>query len=144
MKRIKVLIATIILFLAIGGAPLSSNAASKSNIDVHAKKLNSMQGAEQRGARIRVKNHDRKNYDYKYKIFKKNKAGVFKQEHNYKWAEDGFLSKSNTLFQYDYKYYFKNKTGKFKVRFAIYYKGKHVDTVTSNAFEIIKYPVHQM
>ncbi|VEI33776.1 Uncharacterised protein [Listeria grayi] len=38
----------------------------------------------------------------------------------------------------DYKFFFNKKPSTYKIRYAIFYKGEHLSTITSNEFKVIK------
>lgn len=138
MKLVKALIATIILSLGLGAVFTTASAASKPDLDIHARQVNSMSGDQKLGARVRIYNHDNRDYDSRFKVFKKDSKGVFHELDKYKFTGDYFPAKYNTLFRLDYKFFFNKKPGTYKIRYAIFYKGKHLSTITSNEFKVVK------
>lgn len=138
MKIVKVLVLTIMFSVILSTTFATVSAASKPNLDIHARQVNSMSGDQRLGARVRIYNHDNRDYDSRFKVFKKDSKGVFRELDKYKFTGDYFPAKYNTLFQLDYKFFFNKKPGTYKIRYAIFYKGKHLSTITSNEFKVVK------
>lgn len=138
MKIVKVLVLTLMFSVILSTMFATVSAASKPNLDIHARQVNSMSGDQKLGARVRIYNHDNRDYDSRFKVFKKDSKGVFHELDKYKFTGDYFPAKYNTLFQLDYKFFFNKKPGTYKIRYAIFYKGEHLSTITSNEFKVVK------